>query len=76
MSVSTTTILTYNDRHAYTPENPCVGRGICLQHLLEKQPNLTWINVIHVTIDNKLKYLFADPKGVIYTSFEDTSDDA
>src|SRR5436305_9764028 len=69
-------LFTYHDRHPYTEDNPCVGRNICLEHLLQKQGNLTRIDVVGLTADNKSIYYFVDAKGYVYTSTEDSSDEA
>jgi len=66
----------YRNRHAYTENNPCVGRNICLEHLLQKQGHLTQIDVVGMTADNKSIYYFTDAKGYVYTSTEDSSDEA
>src|SRR5438552_3059228 len=66
----------HRSRHEYTKENPCVGRNICLEHLLQKQGNLTRIDVVGVTNDNKSIYSFVDKRGFVYSSTEDSSDEA
>lgn len=64
------------NRHPYTADNPCVGRNICLAHLLQKQPYLTRIEVEGLTSDNRAIYYFVDKKGMVYISTENTSDEA
>ena len=65
----------YRDRHPYTKENPCVGKNICLEHLLQKQRNLTSLNVVGTNADRPV-YYFTDTQGYVYTSIEDSSDEA
>jgi len=64
------------NRHPYTADNPCVGRNICLEHLLQKQPHLTRIEVVGATSENRSIYYFVDKQGFVYTSTEDRSDEA
>src|SRR5690348_12694605 len=65
---------TYNhNSHPYTQENPCVGRNICLQHLLQKQPQLTFLDSPGTNADGEHLYRFVDKQGVVYTSTEDHS---
>ena len=66
----------FRNRHSYTTDNPCVGRNICLAHLLQKQPQLTTIDVVGVTQDNRSIYYFVDTRGFVSISTEDTSDEA
>jgi hypothetical protein len=66
----------YRDRHPYTAENPCVGKNICLKHLLQKQQNLSHLDVTRETSDHHTIYYFTDSKGKIYTSTEDSSEEA
>src|SRR5438270_13173081 len=65
----------YRDRHPYTKENPCVGKNICLEHLLQKQRNLTSLDVVATNADRPV-YYFTDTQGYVYTSIEDSSDEA
>jgi hypothetical protein len=65
----------YRNRHPYSVENPCVGKNICLEHLLEKQTNLTRLAVIGSNADRPV-YYFVDTQGYVYTSIEDSSDEA
>jgi hypothetical protein len=66
----------YRNRHAYTADNPCVGKNICLTHLLEKQPNLTRLEATGITSDGRNIYYFVDRQGYVSTSTEDSSDEA
>src|SRR5438270_11579554 len=66
----------HRNRHQYTKEKPCVGRNICLEHLLQKQGHLTRIDVVGVTTENKSIYSFVDTRGFVYTSTEDSSEEA
>ena len=65
----------YRDRHPYTKENPCVGKNICLEHVLQKQRTLTYLNVVGSNADRPM-YYFVDTQGYVYTSIEDSSDEA
>ena len=65
-----------SERHPYSAENPCVGKGICLEHLLKRQPNLSRLDIVTVSGDNQLIYYYTDPKGYVYTSVEDSSEEA
>src|SRR5436305_12089238 len=65
----------YRDRHPYTETNPCVGRNICLEHLLQKQRNLTQLQIVGVDGTRSI-YYFVDEKGYLYTSIEDSSEEA
>lgn len=65
----------YRARHPYTADNPCVGKNICLEHLLEKQRNLTRL-VITGHENNRTMYYFTDEEGYIYTSTEASSEEA
>src|SRR5207302_551794 len=65
----------YRDRHPYTKDNPCVGKNICLEHLLQKQRNLTRLDVVGTNADRPV-YYFTDTQGYVYTSIEDSSDEA
>src|SRR5438094_4412461 len=67
----------YHNRHEYTKENPCVGRNICLEHLLQKQPYLTRIEEVEgLTSDNQAIFSFMDTRGKVYSSTEDSSTEA
>ncbi len=66
----------YRDRHPYTESNPCAGKNICLEHLLHKQRNLTQLHIVGVTDSNRSMYYFTDEKGSVYTSNEDSSEEA
>src|SRR5947209_9664108 len=65
----------YRNRHPFSHENPCVGKNICLEHLLQKQRNLTYLNVVGSNAERSM-YYFEDTKGHVYTSIEDSSDEA
>src|SRR2546421_9884103 len=65
----------YRDRHPYTKDNPCVGKNICLEHLLQKQRNLTRLDVVGTNADRAM-YYFVDTQGYVYTTIEDSSDEA
>jgi len=65
----------YRDRHPFTAENPCVGKNICLEHVLQKQRALTYLNVVGSNADRPM-YYFVDTQGYVYTSIEDSSDEA
>src|SRR6266487_1494020 len=65
----------YRGRHPYSKDNPCVGKNICLEHLLQKQRNLTYLNVVGSNADRPV-YYFVDTKGYVYTTIEDSSDEA
>src|SRR5437764_9054241 len=65
----------YRDRHPFTAENPCVGKNICLEHVLQKQRTLTYLNVVGSNADRPV-YYFVDTQGYVYTSIEDSSDEA
>jgi len=69
-------VSSYQDRHPYTDDNPCVGRGICLQHVLKKQPHLVYAGSLHVDAHGRHIHRFLDEQGVVYTSTEDSSDEA
>jgi len=64
----------YQNRHRYTVDNPCVGKNICLEHLLLKQRNLTRLEIVGVTSNNRSIYYFTDVQG--YVSTEDSSEEA
>ena len=66
----------YKHRHLYTEENPCVGRNICLEHLLEKQKHLAYAGSLALDSDTRRIHRFVDSKGMIYTSTEDYSEEA
>jgi len=66
----------HQDRHAYSLDNPCVGKGICLQHLLKKQSTLSVLDSPRVTEEGRHVYRFVDRKGYVYTTTEDSSDEA
>src|SRR5438874_13289850 len=66
----------YHNRHPYTQDNPCVGKNICLEHLLQKQRNLTQLHIVGVADGNRSTYYFVDEKGYVYTSIEDSSEEA
>ncbi|MBV9688973.1 MAG: hypothetical protein JO202_04595 [Ktedonobacteraceae bacterium] len=66
---------TYRDHHPYTLENPCVGKGICLQHTLLKHPNLSYMNPFGEDTDGNAIYRFVDTKGYVYTSTENISNE-
>lgn len=61
--------------HEYTLDNPCVGRNICLQHLLEKQHDLTVVDSFTYERGQHW-YRYTDRRGYIYTSTEDSSHEA
>ncbi len=63
----------YHEIHPYTQENPCVGRSICLTHLLKKHPNLVYSGQSRVEKDNSRTYTFLDTQGYVYTSTEDST---
>src|SRR2546421_6003925 len=65
----------FRNRHPYTKENPCVGKNICVEHLLQKQRNLTRLDVVGTNTDRPV-YYFTDTQGYVYTSIEDSSDEA
>src|SRR5436853_3555538 len=65
----------YRERHPYTKENPCVGKGMCLEHLLRKQPTLTHMEITWTTSDGAGVYYFTDEAGYVYTSTEDSSEE-
>ena len=65
----------YRDRHPYTKDNPCVGKNICVEHLLQKQRTLTRLDVVGTNADRPV-YYFTDTQGYVYTSIEDSSDEA
>lgn len=65
----------YRARHCYTADNPCVGKNICLQHLLEKQRNLTRLDITGKENDRTI-YYFTDEEGYVFTSTEDSSEEA
>lgn len=66
----------YRNRHSYTPENPCVGKAICLEHLLQKQSHLVYAGQVGMDSGNRCIHRFVDVKGLIYTATEDSSEDA
>ena len=66
----------YRNRHPFTPDNPCVGRNICLEHLLQKQPFLVFSGQAATDNSNRRLYRFLDTKGMVYTAIEDSSDEA
>src|SRR5438874_9664269 len=66
----------YHNRHPFTPDNPCVGKNICLEHLLQKQPSLVFSGKITTDSSNRPIYRFLDRKGIVYTTIEDSSDEA
>jgi hypothetical protein len=66
----------FRNRHEYTKENPCVGKNMCLEHLLQKQSHLTRIEVEGLTSDNQAIFYFVDTRGMVYTSTEDSSTEA
>jgi hypothetical protein len=55
----------YHNRHPYTPENPCVGKNICLEHLLYKQRSLVFAGQLGIDSSDRLIYRFLDGKGMI-----------
>ena len=66
----------YQNRHPYTEANPCVGKNICLEHLLAKQKTLTRLEIVGVANGNRSTYYFVDTRGYVYTSIEDSSEEA
>ena len=66
----------YHNVHGYSLDNPCVGKGICLQHLLERQGNLEILDSPETNSDGQHFYRFIDKQGVVYTSTEDVSTEA
>ncbi len=66
----------YSERHPYSEDNPCVGKGLCLQHLLLKQNTLTYVGSKGVNSDNRHLYRFLDSKGYVYETIEDSSEEA
>src|SRR5438552_18895293 len=66
----------FHNRHPYTQDNPCVGKNICLEHLLQKQTQLSKLDVQGLTSDNKAIYYFVDKRGMVYTTTEDSSTEA
>ena len=66
----------YRNRHPYTQESPCVGKNICLEHLLLKQKNLSRLDVTGLTAENKAIYYFVDRQGYVYSSTEDSTEEA
>jgi hypothetical protein len=66
----------YQNRHRYTADNPCVGKNICLEHLLLKQRNLTRLEIVGVTGNNRSIYYFLDVQGFVSMSTEDSSEQA
>src|SRR5438132_12017491 len=67
---------TYQERHPYTEGNPCVGKNICLEHLLKKQPNLSFGGQHGFTNDSLRIYTFLDTQGYVYTTTEDSTEEA
>ncbi len=66
----------YRERHPYSEDNPCVGKGICLDHLLQKQSSLTYLGSSGIDTYNRRIYRFVDTKGYVYTTVEDSSNQA
>lgn len=66
----------YQNRHPYTPDNPCIGKNICLEHLLQKQKSLVYAGQLGVDSSDRRIYRFLDVKGIISTSIEDYSEEA
>jgi hypothetical protein len=66
----------YHNRHPYTEANPCVGKNICLEHVLQKQKSLVYAGLGGADSSNRLIYRFLDAKGMMYTFIEDYSDEA
>jgi hypothetical protein len=66
----------WRNPHPYTLENPCVAQKICLQHLLNMQPNLTLLDSPLTNKDGQHFYRFVDQQGYVYTSTEDVSTEA
>ncbi len=66
----------HRNRHPYTTDNPCVGKNICLEHFLAKHQHLTRLEIVGETTGKASIYYFVDQQGYVYTSTEDSSDDA
>jgi hypothetical protein len=66
----------YRHRHPFAKENPCVGKNICLEHLLQKQPHLVFSGQVATDSNAPRMYRFLDTKGMVYTSIEDSSEEA
>ena len=65
----------YHNRHTYSLDNPCVGKGICLNHMLVKRSNLTLLDSPGQDSYGRNMYRFTDAAGFIYTSTEDSTED-
>ncbi len=66
----------WRNPHPYSLDNPCVGRKLCLHHLLMMQPQLTLVDSPGTNSDGQHCYRFADSHGYIWTSTEDESNEA
>lgn len=62
--------------HAYTLDNPCVAKNMCLQHLLMSQPNLAILDSPFTNKEGQHFYRFVDQQGYVWTSTEDVSTEA
>jgi hypothetical protein len=61
--------------HAFSEENPCVGKNLCLKHLLQTHHGLTFLDVLRTDLYGRKSYRYLDTAGYIFTSTEDSSDD-
>ncbi len=68
--------LCQKEKHPFSEENPCVGRNLCLQHLLQNHRSLTFLDVMRTDLYGRKIYRYLDKAGYIFTSTEDSSDDA
>jgi len=67
----------YHDVHPYAADNPCVGKNICLRHMCQKHPHLTFVHDSfkwrNGPDDGAMAYIFLDSQGYVYLSTEDSS---
>src|SRR5713226_4748714 len=64
------------DWHPFSEDNPCVGKSLCLEHLLQGQTSLTYQGVEHTDIYGRRIYRYLDQEGYIFLSTEDSSTEA
>jgi hypothetical protein len=64
----------YRERHAYSLDNPCVGKGMCLEHTLKKHSYLTLLDCVGQNTDGQYIYRFLDRQGIVYSSIEDSTE--
>src|SRR4051812_46123542 len=60
-------------RHPYSEDNPCVGRNLCQEHLLQQHSGMTFLGLLRTDYSGRRVYRYINKEGFIYTSTEDSS---